>query len=84
MLRYSVRSLLAAKGRLLLTAIAIVLGVGAVAGTFVLTDTAGAAAEAAYAEADPRVDVVVRAAPDGEGEVFSDITGELFTEPMPA
>jgi len=84
MLRYSVRSLLAAKGRLLLTAIAIVLGVGAVAGTFVLTDTAGAAAEAAYAEADPRVDVVVRAAPDGEGEVFSDITGELFAEPMPA
>jgi putative ABC transport system permease protein len=84
MLRYSVRSLLAAKGRLLLTAVAIVLGVGAVAGTFVLTDTAGAAAEAAYAEADPRVDVVVRAAPDGEGEVFSDITGELFAEPMPA
>src|SRR5918995_4693152 len=84
MLRYSVRSLLAARGRLLLTAAAIVLGVGVVAGTFVLTDTAGAAADAAYADPDPRVDVVVRATSRGEGEVFSDITGELFAEPMPA
>jgi putative ABC transport system permease protein len=84
MLRYSVRGLLASKGRLLLGAVAIVLGVGVVAGTFVLTDTARAAAQAADAEASPRVDVVVRAAPRGEGEVFSDITGELFAEPMPA
>jgi putative ABC transport system permease protein len=84
MLRYSVRGLLAAKGRLLLTAVAIVLGVGVVAGTLVLTDTARAASEAASAEASPRVDVVVRAAPRGEGEVFSDITGELFADPMAA
>ena len=84
MLRYSVRSLLAARGRLALTAAAIVLGVGVVAGTYVLTDTAKAAADAAYADPDPRVDVVVRAAPRGEGEVLSDITGELFAEPMPA
>ena len=84
MLRYSVRGLLAAKGRLLLTAVAIVLGVGVVAGTLVLTDTARAAADAASAEASPRVDVVVRAAPRGEGEIFSDITGELFAQPMPA
>jgi putative ABC transport system permease protein len=83
-LRYSVRGLLAARGRLALSAAAIVLGVGVVAGTFVLTDTARAAADAAYADPDPRVDVVVRAAPRGEGEVFSDITGELFAEPMPA
>ena len=84
MLRYSVRSVLAARGRLVLTAVAIVLGVGVVAGTFVLTDTARSAAEAAFADPDPRVDVVVRAAPNGEGEVFSDITGELFADPMPA
>jgi putative ABC transport system permease protein len=83
-LRYSVRSLLAARGRLLLTAAAIVLGVAAVAGTLVLTDTARVAADAAFADPDPRVDVVVRAAPRGEGEVFSDITGELFAEPMAA
>ena len=84
MLRYSVRSVLAARGRLLLTAVAIMLGVGVVAGTFVLTDTARSAADAALADPDPRVDVVVRAAPHGEGEVFSDITGELFADPMPA
>jgi putative ABC transport system permease protein len=84
MLRYGLTSLLAAKGRLLLTALAIVLGVGVVAGTFVLTDTAKAAADAAFSESAPRVDVVVRAAPGGEGEIFSDITGELFASPMPA
>jgi putative ABC transport system permease protein len=82
-LRYSVRSVLAARGRLVLTAVAIMLGVGVVAGTFVLTDTARSAADAAFADPDPRVDVVVRAAPHGEGEVFSDITGELFADPMP-
>src|SRR5512133_3264112 len=84
MLRYSLTSLLAAKGRLLLTALAIVLGVGAVAGTFVLIDTAEAAADAAFGETTPRVDVVVRAVPQGEGEVLSDITGELFATPIPA
>ena len=84
MLRYGLTSLLAAKGRLLLTAVAIVLGVGVVAGTMVLTDTAEAAAKAAFRETTPRVDVVVRATPRGEGEVFSDITGELFAGPMPA
>jgi putative ABC transport system permease protein len=83
-LRHTLRSLLAYKGRLLLTAVAIVVGVGAVAGTFVLGDSAKAAADAAFAEATPRVDVVVRSAPQGEGEVFSDITGELFAQPMPA
>ena len=56
----------------------------AVSGTLVITDSAGAAADAAFAEATPRVEVVVRATPRGEGEVFSDITGELFAQPMPA
>jgi putative ABC transport system permease protein len=84
MLRYSLTSLVAHRGRLLLTALAIVLGVGAVTGTFVLTDGADAAAKAAFAEPHPRVDVVVRTARRGEQEVFSDITGELFGEPMPA
>ena len=39
MLRATVKSLLARKLRLVLTALAIVLGVGFTAGTFVLTDT---------------------------------------------
>ena len=84
MLRYTFGSLLAARGRLLLTAAAIALGVGTVAGTLVVTDTARAAADAAYAEPVHRVGVVVRATPRGEGEVLSDITGELFADPMPA
>ena len=40
MLHAALKSLLARKLRLLLTAIAVVLGVGFTAGTFVLTDTA--------------------------------------------
>src|SRR2546422_8672139 len=40
MLRATVKSLLARKLRLLLTALAVVLGVGFTAGTFILTDTA--------------------------------------------
>jgi putative ABC transport system permease protein len=84
MLRYTLTSLRASQSRLLLTAVAIVLGVGVVAGTFVVTDTAEAAADAAFRETTPRVDVVVRAAPTGEGEIFSDITGELFADSMPA
>jgi putative ABC transport system permease protein len=84
MWRYTLSSLRAAKGRLLLTAAAIALGVGAVSGTFVIIDSASAAADEAFAEATPRVDVVVRATSPGEGEIFSDITGELFAQPMPA
>ena len=83
MWRYTLTSLRVARGRLLLTAVAVALGVGAVSGTLVITDSARAAADAAFAEATPRVDVVVRATPYGEGEVFSDITGELFAQPMP-
>jgi putative ABC transport system permease protein len=83
-LRYTLSSVWAAKGRLLLTAVAIVLGVAAISGTLVVTDSAAAAARAASTQAHPRVDVVVRAAPHGEGEVLSDITGELFAPPMPA
>ena len=44
MWRYTLTSLRAAKGRLLLTAVAIALGVGAVSGTFVIIDSASAAA----------------------------------------
>jgi putative ABC transport system permease protein len=83
MWRYTFTSLWAAKGRLLLTAVAIALGVGAVSGTLATIDSASAAADAAFAKASSRVDLVVRATPRGEGEVFSDITGELFAEPMP-
>lgn len=69
MLRYTLASVLAHKGRLLLTAVAIVLGVGLVAGTFVLIDTWRAAADEAAHRPPRGVDVVVGAARHGEEAV---------------
>jgi putative ABC transport system permease protein len=72
MLRYTLTSVAAHKGRLLFTAIAIVLGVSLVAGTFVLIDTWRAAADAAAHRPSRGVDVVVGAnlgaAPADEGD----------------
>lgn len=59
MLAYVLRSVLTHRTRFVLTAFAIMLGVSAVSGTFVLTDTARAAAEAAFTDAGRGVDVVV-------------------------
>ncbi|GIU96499.1 MAG: ABC transporter substrate-binding protein [Actinomycetota bacterium] len=60
MFRATWRSLLARKLRLLLTAGSIVLGVGFVAGTYVLTDTMNAAFEELFARAASGADLVVR------------------------
>ena len=49
MLRASLKSLFARKVRLVLTTIAIVLGVSFMAGTFVLTDTMNAAFDEVFA-----------------------------------
>src|ERR687888_579516 len=84
MLRYTLRSVLAHRMRLLLTAAAIVVGVGMVAGTFILTDTAKAGG-ARLTGVPHRADVTVRAVSSGEGEVFSDESGEFFPgSPIPA
>ncbi len=61
MLRATVKSLLARKLRLLLTALAVVLGVGFTAGTFVLTDTALASFDDLFGQAYSNIDVVVQA-----------------------
>ena len=61
MWRAALKSLLARKLRLLLTAFAIVLGVGFVAGTLVLTDTALAAFDDLFGDVFARTDVVVQA-----------------------
>ncbi len=61
MLRATIKSLLARKLRLVLTAMAVVLGVGFTAGTFVLTDTALASFDSLFGEAYSNIDVVVRA-----------------------
>jgi putative ABC transport system permease protein len=59
--RATLKSLLARKLRLLLTALAVVLGVGFTAGTFVLTDTALRSFNDLFGEAYRGTDVVVEA-----------------------
>ncbi|MFA5884618.1 MAG: FtsX-like permease family protein [Acidimicrobiia bacterium] len=61
MWRATLRGLLAKKFRLVLTSIAIVLGVAFMAGTFVLTDTLGSVFDNLFANTTKGVDVVVRA-----------------------
>ena len=61
MWRATLKSLFARKVRLALTALSIVLGVGFVAGTFVLTDTMGKAFDELFKTASTGSDVVVRA-----------------------
>jgi putative ABC transport system permease protein len=60
MLRATLKSLLARKLRLLLTAIAVVLGVGFTAGTFVLTDTAIRSFDDLFGNVYEGTDVVVQ------------------------
>ena len=62
MWRATFKSLLAKKLRLVLTALSVVLGVGFVAGTYVLTDTMNAAFEELFAQTSGASDVVVRSA----------------------
>jgi putative ABC transport system permease protein len=58
--RATIKSLLARKLRLLLTALAVVLGVGFVVGTLILTDTLSRAFDQAFAGTTVGTDVVVR------------------------
>jgi putative ABC transport system permease protein len=58
--RATLKSLFARKVRLVLTALSIVLGVGFVAGTFVLTDTMNAAFDQLFKQVGAGIDVVVR------------------------
>ncbi|HSL10277.1 MAG TPA: FtsX-like permease family protein [Actinomycetota bacterium] len=60
MLRATWKSLTARKLRLFLTALSIVLGVGFVAGTYVLTDTMNAAFEDLFSQVSSTSDLVVR------------------------
>ncbi len=61
MWRATIKSLLAKKARLALTALAVVLGVGFMAGTYVLTDTMNKAFDELFSIGAESVDVVVRA-----------------------
>jgi putative ABC transport system permease protein len=57
----TIKGLLAKKLRLVLTSVAIVLGVAFISGTFVLTDTLGSVFDNLFAETTKGIDTVVRA-----------------------
>ncbi|MFC0004459.1 ABC transporter permease [Micromonospora siamensis] len=80
MFRATLKSLLARKVRLVLSGLAVVLGVMFVSGAFVLTDTLGRSFDQVFADAYEGVDVNVSAKPKvavGETE------GEQVTAPVP-
>ena len=79
MFRAAIRSLLARKVRLLLTCLSVVLGVGFMAGTFVLTDTMTRAFNDLFDTAYSSIDVLVRSE-----NAFTAQTSSLDErEPMP-
>jgi putative ABC transport system permease protein len=67
MLRATIMGLLAHRVRLILTACAIALGVGFMAGTFILTATIGHGIDKLFASASAGTDVIVRPAAGGSG-----------------
>lgn len=75
MLRATFRGLLARKLRLLLSGVAIVLGVAFVSGTFILTDTLGRVFDDLFADVSRNTSVTVRA--------VSTVSGEENREPVP-
>ncbi|WP_431931266.1 ABC transporter permease [Micromonospora sp. RP3T] len=81
MFRATMKSLLARKLRLLLSGLAVVLGVMFVSGAFVLTDTLGRSFDAVFADAYADVDVNVAAKPKVE---VSETEGEQVASPVPA
>ncbi|WP_405107663.1 FtsX-like permease family protein [Micromonospora sp. NBC_01405] len=91
MFRATLKSLLARKVRLILSGLAVVLGVMFVSGAFVLTDTLGRSFDAVFADAYASVDVNVAAKPkiavgEAEGEQVSpafpaDVVGRVRAVP---
>lgn len=81
MLRATLKSLLARKLRLLLSGLAVVLGVMFVSGAFVLTDTLGRSFDAVFADATSDLDVNVAAKPK---VALSETEGEQVAAPVPA
>lgn len=81
MFRATLKSLLARKLRLILSGLAVVLGVMFVSGAFVLTDTLGRSFDAVFADAYEGVDVNVSAKPRME---VGDFEGDAVAMPVPA
>ncbi|MEV8503272.1 FtsX-like permease family protein [Actinoplanes sp. NPDC051475] len=81
MLRAILKSLLARKLRLILSGLAVVLGVMFVSGAFVVTDTLSRSFDAVFASAYSTTDVGVTARPKVE---VSELEGEEVAAPLPA
>ncbi|MBW4700875.1 ABC transporter permease [Micromonospora sp. RL09-050-HVF-A] len=81
MLRATLKSLLARKVRLLLSGLAVVLGVMFVSGAFVLTDTLGRSFDAVFADAYEGIDVNVAGKPK---VALSEMQGEQVPTTVPA
>lgn len=69
MLKLTLRNLKARKLRLAMTLLAVVLGVGFVSGTFVLTDTMNAAFDNMFADTTAGLDVIVRSESEFESHL---------------
>ncbi|MGC4855416.1 ABC transporter permease [Micromonospora sp. DT4] len=81
MFRATLKSLLARKVRLILSGLAVVLGVMFVSGAFVLTDTLGRSFDSVFADGFSEIDVNVAAKPKVE---ISEMEGEQTAAPLPA
>ncbi|WP_305789022.1 ABC transporter permease [Symbioplanes lichenis] len=81
MFRATLKSLLARKLRLVLSGLAVVLGVMFVAGSFVLTDSLNRTFDALFADAYETTDVGVSAKPT---VAVSELEGEQVDTPLPA
>ncbi len=81
MLRATLKSLLARKLRLILSGLAVVLGVMFVAGAFVVTDTLSRSFDAVFASAYSQTDVGVSAKPK---VAVAEFEGEEIATPLPA
>ncbi|MCA2219146.1 ABC transporter permease [Jidongwangia harbinensis] len=81
MLRATLKSLLARKLRLILSGLAVVLGVMFVSGAFVVTDTLSRSFDAVFATAYSQTDVAVSAQPK---IAVDEMEGEQVATPLPA
>ncbi|MEU1587949.1 FtsX-like permease family protein [Micromonospora sp. NPDC005710] len=81
MFRATMKSLLARKVRLILSGLAVVLGVMFVSGAFVLTDTLGRSFDSVFADGFSEIDVNVAAKPKVQ---VNEMEGEQTVAPLPA
>ena len=83
MLRATIKSLLARKLRLVLTALAVVLGVGLTAGSFILTDTAIKSFDDLFGDVFNGTDVVIQATTAFDPGAGSNSGGGSDRKPIP-